>query len=280
MNYQNHLELKLITNPLGQTVVQHQYTAYPLRLSSVFRLEKANCDRAYLYLINTSPGLLAGDELNLLLHLDSNTQIYFTDQAATKVHSMPKSGTKAVVNYQIIVESDASLEFVPEPIILYQDASIEQTTIVQLHPTARLFLSEIILPGRLARSEYYQFNYYFNRLKVTDLDNNLLFADAARLLGQSNKFKHNELFTELPIIGNAIAILPDVDLSLLIAKLETNDTSQTFNIELATTILPNCNSILIRALSNKTASLKDYFTYALNSIRSLTAQSSLPYIAK
>jgi len=34
-------------------------------------------------------------------------------------------------------------------LILYTDATLEQITQVRLHPTGRLFLSEIILPGRL-----------------------------------------------------------------------------------------------------------------------------------
>lgn len=286
--YHNNLELRLKTNSSGQTVCQHQYTTYPLRLSSLFRLEGANCDhgvwaasnRAYFYLINTSPGLLAGDKLNLSLQLGRNSHLYFTDQAATKVHSMPEIGTKATVNYQIVVDQDANLEFVPEPIILYQDSVLSQQTVIRLHPTATLFISEIVLPGRLARQEYYQFNYYFNRLQVTDLEGNLLFTDAMHLLGKDNPFKHNQLFSTLPIIGNAIAVVPEVDLQLLTTKLEEYNLKFDQQLEVATTILPNCNGILIRAMANKTMSLKSYFNYALNCIRSLTAQANLPYIAK
>lgn len=280
LKYQNSLELKLKTNSSGQTICHHQYTTYPLRLSSVFRLEKVNSNRAYLYLINTSPGLLAGDELNLDLQLETHTNLYLTDQAATKVHPMPKIDTKAIVNYQILIAADASLELVPEPIILYQDSVLEQKTLIKIHATAKLFLSEIILPGRLAKQEYYDFNYYLNRLRVTDLQDNLLFTDAWRLSGQANKFASNKLFTSLPIIGNAIAVVPNIDLKLLTAKLEDNDLKLSQNLEVATTILPNCNGILIRALGNKTMELKSYFTHALNCIRTMTAQSSLPYIAK
>ncbi|MEM9509350.1 MAG: urease accessory protein UreD, partial [Cyanobacteria bacterium P01_E01_bin.35] len=79
---------------------------------------------------------------------------------------------------------------------------------------------------------------------------------------------------------NAIAVVPDIDLKLLTAKLEDNDLKLSQNLEVATTILPNCNGILIRALGNKTMELKSYFTHAINCIRTMTAQSSLPYIAK
>ena len=280
IKYKNHLELKLHQSKSSQTICQHQYTTFPLRLSSLFRLEGAGSNRAYVYLINTSPGLLAGDELNLSLQLAPQTNLYLTDQAATKVHPMPEEGSKATINYQILVDADATLELVPEPIILYRDSVLEQKTVIRLHATAKLFLSEIILPGRLAKKEYYDFNYYFNRLEVTDFNTKILFTDAIRLAGKQNKFKNNKLFTSLPIMGNAIAVLPNTDLQSLTRQLENIALADCQNIEVATTILPSNNGILIRALSNKTIQLKKYFTYALNCIRAVSNQSFLPYIAK
>jgi len=278
--YQNNLELILSYNSNQKTVCQHQYTTYPLRLSTPFYLEGEGTNRAYHYLINTSPGLLAGDELNLSLQLEANTSLYLTDQAATKAHQMPEIDAKAIVNYQIKLGQNSCLELVPEPVILYKDAALNQKTLIQIHPTARLFITEIVLPGRLAKDEYYNFKYYRNRLKVTDLSNKLLFIDATMLEGQQNKFKHNKLFASLPIMGNAIAILPNIDLNLLITQLNNLETARIDNLETAITILPNQTGILIRALSNKTIRIKQYFTQALNSIRAINNQSSLPHIPK
>ena len=278
--YKNNLELKLTLNKANQTVCQHQYTAYPLRLSSIFRLEGANTNRAYLYLINTSPGLLANDVLDFALHLTKNTDLYLTDQSATKVHPMPETETKAKVNHHIVLENNASLEFVPEPIILYQDSVLEQHTKIKLYPKARLFSTEIILPGRLAKKEYYDFDYYFNRLQIVDSTDKLIYADAIKLLGKNNLFKGNKLFTSMPIIGNAIAIFPDLDLNLLIDEIEAKLLTDTQDIEAAVTILPAENGIAIRALANKTTYLKQYFASILNCIRQMSQQTSLPYIPK
>ncbi len=280
IKYKDNLELKLKSNQSCQTISQHQYTTYPLRLSPVFRLEGAKTNRAYLYLINTSPGLLANDNLNLSLHLTENTHLYLTDQAATKVHPMPESNTKATVKYQIVVEENSSLEFIPEPVILYQDSVLEQQTNIKLHSTAQLFLTEIILPGRLAKDEYYDFNYYFNRLEIVDSADKLLYVDAIRLLGKNNPFKGNKIFTSLPIMGNAIAILPDIDFNSLIAAIESQSLSNSQNIESAITILPAENGIAFRVLANKTNDLKKYFGIILNCIRQITKQTTLPYIPK
>ena len=280
VKYQNNLELRVRSNQACQTICDHQYSSYPLRLSPIFRLEGADSERAYLYLINTSPGLLSGDELNISLQLAANSQLYLTDQAATKVHPMPEIKSKARVNSHIIVNDNASLELVPEPIILYSDSALEQNITIKLDSTARLFLSEIILPGRLAKQEYYDFDYYFNRLQVTDLKGKLLFTDAMRLMGKENPFKNNQLFAPLPILGNAIAVLPDIDLHLLTTQIENIELANCPKVEVATTILPSGNGILIRALGNKTIELKKYFKNALNYIRAITNQSSLPHIPK
>lgn len=274
IKYKHNLELNLQVNKFGQTFCQHQYTTYPLRLSPIFRLEESN--RAYLYLINTSPGLLSGDTLNLSLQLAANSNLYLTDQAATKVHPMLDSN-KAMINNQIILDAGANLELVPEPIILYQKSILEQNTTIKLHSTARLFLTEIILPGRLAKNEYYDFDYYFNRTQISDLNNKFLFIDATHLSG-NNPFKNNKLFASLPIIGNAIAIVPDTNLNLLIDTIE-NQTSN-HNLESAISILPAENGIIIRALANKTRIIKKHFIDILNCIRAITNQSLLPHIPK
>jgi urease accessory protein len=280
LSVKNHLDLKLQCNSILQTICHHQYSNYPLRLSSIFRFEGANSQRAYLYLINTSPGLLAGDELHLSLQLAPNSHLYLTDQSATKVHPMPELNLKATVDYQIVLEANSNLELVPEPIILYENSVLEQQTVIKIHPTARLFLSDIVLPGRLAKQEFYDFNYYFNRLQVKDLTDKLLFSDAMRLIGKDNPFQDNKLFSSLPIIGSAIAILPNTDLNLLIAQLKSIKSNSYQELEFATTILPSSNGILIRTLAAKTLRLKMFFTEVLSCIRSITSQSPLPHIPK
>lgn len=278
--YQNNLELNLKCDRTNKTICTHQYTTYPLRLSPIFRLDGANTNRAYLYTMNTSPGLLAKDELKISLHLENNTNLYLTDQAATKVHPMPIKHSQATVDYQIELRSQANLELVPEPIILYDDAALTQNISMKLDRTAKLFLSEIILPGRLARGEVYQFRYYFNRLNITDITGKVLFTDAMCLQGKSNVFKDNQLFAPLPIMGSAIAVYPNLDLKLLSKKLDDIQLTNFPNIESATSILPSDCGLLIRAFANKSIQLKQYFKLVLEYTRNLFNQPNLPYIPK
>jgi urease accessory protein len=276
----NNLELRLKCGSNDRSIISHEYTGHPLRLSPIFRLDDANSLRAYLYIINSSPGLLAGDNLSISLQLEANTSLYLTDQAATKVHPMPQEDAKAVTNYQIEVGENSTLEFIPEPLIFYQDATLEQTIKIKLHSTARLFLSEIILPGRLARGEFYQFRYYFNRLQINSSVGELWFKEAMCLEGKLNPFKDTNLFASLPVLGNLIVILPQTNLKLVCDRLEDRETANCLEMIVASSILPHNKGVLVRAMASNTQQIKKYIKYALNCVRHFTNQSPLPYIPK
>lgn len=276
----DNLEMRLKRDRFGQTVVTNQYTAHPLRLSGVFRLDPADSHRAYLYITNTSPGLLAEDTLSSSLQLEADTSLYLTDQSATKVHAMPVMGTQAKTDLNIEIGPGASLEFVPEPLILFADAALEQTTHIQLYPNAELFWSEIVLPGRLARGEYYEFRYYFSRLEITSIVDQLWFRDSIHLEGKHNPFKHSDLFASKPILANLIVVQPQIDLEILSEKLENLEAADCPNLIVASSVLPDRKGLLVRALASKTLEIKKYIQYALNCVRHLSNRSSLPYIPK
>ena len=274
----NNLELRLKCDRNSQTIVSHEYAAYPLSVSPVFRLDgDFDCHRAYLYVMCTSPGLLAGDEWNISLQLAANTSLYLTEQAATKVHSMPIEGTKATTNYDIEIGEGAALEFVPEPLILFADATLEQTINIKIHPTGRLCLSEIIMPGRLARGEYYQFHNYLNRLQVMSTSGELWFNDAMYLEGKLNPFTDSHLFASSPILGSLFVVLPDANLELLSASVEDLEAVNSLNMTVASSILPHGKGLVIRAIASGTQEMKSYFKYALNCVRSSSEQTPLPY---
>lgn len=271
--------LRLGCDRQAQTFVSQQYTAYPFRLSRTFRLDAENPDRAYLYLMNSSPGLFAGDQLHLGIQLDPTAQVYLTDQAATKVHTMPVPGSLAQVMYQIEVASGASLEFVPEPLILYADASLEQSIEVTLHPTGQLFLSEIVIPGRLARTEYYQFRHYFSRLRVLSPDRELIFADAMRLEGKANPFKDSLFFAPFPILATIAIVFPAIDRDQLSNQLTSAATANS-SVRVGVSPLPNCSGLWVRLMGKDVNDIKTYIRLALNRARQMNGQPALPEIPK
>ncbi|MEA5509189.1 urease accessory protein UreD [Crocosphaera sp. UHCC 0190] len=265
-NRENNLEL-ILKKSSKRTIITHQYTAQPLGISRSFYPDLTNPSRTHLYLTSTSPGLLANDTLNIAVKLENKAQLCLKEQSATKVHPMPNLGTKATVNYDIEIGEKATLEFFPEPIILFRDATLEQIIQITCHPTANLFWSEIIVPGRLARGEYYEFNYYLNRLHIRTVEGVLWAKDAMKLMGNQNQFKENNLFAFAPILGNIILILPQGNLSLLVEILEKFSLVDCPGVKIATSILPQNKGIVIRAIARGTYGFKNYLNYSLKCFR-------------
>lgn len=261
------------------TYVRRQYATYPYRLSRPLALAPADLSQVYIYIMNSSPGLLAKDNLRIALKLDAGTRLYLTDQAATKVHSMP-TGDKAKTCYDIEVGAKASLEFASEPLIFYPNSALEQSIKVLLHPTGQLFISEIIIPGRLARGEFYDFQYYFSRMEVSTLNDKLIFADTMRLDGKLNPFCHSKIFSSLPIIANLILVLPEVELKNLSTDLESFIVPGESAIAAASSHLPNCNGLIVRAMAESTGIIKSYIQHVINCVRRLSNRPDLPEIPK
>ena len=273
------LELKLSTNSTEKTIVTHQHATHPLRISSPFRLDEKDSDRAYLYLRNNSPGLFAQDKLELTLDVQADTKLYLTEQSATKAHPMGAED-KAEVNYHWQIGDRAMVEFVPEPVILYQDSALEQTTKICLSETASLFWSDIILPGRLARGESYQFRYYKHLLEVCSLTEELWFCDRLLLTGKSNRFREQQLFASHPVLGNAVVIMPNLDLNLYQEAIDNLEQEQDQHIITATSVLPDQRGIIIKVLATRSQQISRYWQAVLNVLRQLNNESQLSVIPK
>ena len=274
------LDLQIGCDRQGQSFVRRQYAAYPFRLSRCFRLDADQPRRAYLYLMNAAPGLFAGDALTLRVRLNDHSQLYLTDQAAMKVHRMPVAGSLAQLTQHISLGAETCLEYIPEPLILYAEAALQQRSHIVLHPTAQLVWSEIIVPGRLARQEWYDFRQYDSRLRVESPDGRRLFSDAMVLTGQTNPFKHQPLFAALPAIATLILVLPGVDLDPLTTRLSSFQPASDQRLEWGYSHLPNCPGLVIRAIADSASTLKAYSHFVRQQSRHLTHQPPLPEVPK
>lgn len=279
-----HLSMRLSCAGGAQdaSFIAHQYATYPFRLSGNLRLDPSDPHRVYAYIMNACPGILSGDNLQLALQVGERASLYLTDQSATKVHSRPPGGATAHQTWTMEVGANAYLEYVPEPMILFKAAALTQRMQVTLHPQGRLVLSEIIVPGRLARGEFYDFDQFQSRLRVHTPDGQLCFADNQRLTGRSNHLKHSPFIADFPIMGNFILVVPGVPLSDLTQAIQANEKILEISSELqmGQSPLPNCNGLLVRAIATRVSLLKTYRRYLLNCVRQLTNQPPLPDIPK
>lgn len=279
-----HLLMRVARSAVDhRSFMAYQYARYPFRLSNNLRLDPADPHRVYAYIMNASPGILSGDNLHLGVEVGAEASLYLTDQSATKVHSQSavqrESGASAQVTWEVKVGCGGYFEYIPEPIILFKSAALTQRMQITLQAQAQMVLSEIIVPGRMASGEFYDFEQFQSRLRMQSPDGDLLFVDNLHVLGRSNPFRRSSWLTDFPIIANFIAVVPGSDLAHLARQLERHAVAAAA-LQVCDSPLPGCNGLWIRAIATQVSALKAYQRHLLNCVRQLSGTAPLPPIPK
>ena len=142
------------------TVLAAQTVRPPLHLAKTFHEN----DWAVSLLTSPTAGLLEGDRIRLDCRVGEGARAAVLSPAACRVHAMGK-GT-AVVEQDIAVDASGCLDLWPAPLILQSGAALRQETSVRLAASASLLLTEIVMPGRVARGEAFQFSEWRSRLRI------------------------------------------------------------------------------------------------------------------
>ncbi|PID15965.1 urease accessory protein [Sporosarcina sp. P34] len=114
------------------------------------------------YLLNPGGGYLDGDRYQMKVTLGERAMLTLTTQSATKVYRTP---TEQVYQETVIrMKKDSYLEYLPDAIIAYKDASCYQKNSVYMEKGATLLYAEILTPGWSPEGE--KFSYEMLRLKT------------------------------------------------------------------------------------------------------------------
>ena len=100
------------------------------------------------------------------------------------------------------------------------------------------------------------------------------------LKGKENLFPHHDLFASFPVLGNAIAIMPHLEIDLLKSTLDNLESNNLSELVAAVSVLPHNKGVVIKALASKTQSVKSYWDLVLKVLRKLNRQSPLPKVPK
>ncbi|WP_284644628.1 urease accessory protein UreD [Paenibacillus silviterrae] len=164
----------------GATQLDRHMQSYPLKLAKTFAFGR----QLGVYLMDASPGILAGDRYELKWEFGENSQVLLTNQSYTKVHPARTSpGAEARPSEQhqrFALRSGAYVEYMPEPLMLYKDAVFDSETVIELEQGSHLLWSEVLCPGRTHRGEQFDYELYQSRLSVF-LQEELIYSARQRI---------------------------------------------------------------------------------------------------
>jgi urease accessory protein len=159
----------------GTTRLTHLYQRDPLRV--LFPVPAAG-DPTLAVLLTTSGGLVAGDRLDIDVHLATGAAAHVTASAAEKVYR--SLGPTTTIRQSLSVGAGAALEFLPLETILFDGSRLCRETTVELGQGAAFLGGDILVFGRHARGERFTRGFLREVWQVRR-DGRLVWGDALHL---------------------------------------------------------------------------------------------------
>ncbi len=163
----------------GRTRLTHCRTRPPLLVQQALYPDEAAPDMAHVFLANPTGGLLQNDRHCIAVSVGAGARAHVTTQSATKVYTMPEGVAEQRV--RLDVAAGGYLEYLPDPLIPYRDASLEQEVEIACEPGGALLFSDVITPGRVAMGESFRFRRISNRLTVRGQSGRPVYLEAFNL---------------------------------------------------------------------------------------------------
>jgi urease accessory protein len=152
----------------GVTRLVKSHINPPLLVQRALYLDPALPDMAFVYLVNSTAGILQGDRLRVDVEVAEGAKAHLTTPSATKIFAMPNGA--AHQETQMTVGNGAYLEYLPDQIIPFSGARFSQSTSITVAPDATLIYGEIISPGRVDRGETLAYDCLKSRLAINGSD--------------------------------------------------------------------------------------------------------------
>jgi urease accessory protein len=124
-------------------------------------------------------GILQGDQLRIEVTLGAGAQLRLETQSATRLYAMPNGEASGEVS--LTLGPKAFLEYVPDPLIPYANASYRQESTWVVDESATLIVGEVVTAGREACGERAMYRRVESNLDARRPTGQSLFRDACLL---------------------------------------------------------------------------------------------------
>lgn len=143
----------------------------PLTVQRPFYPEQDTC---HVYLLHPPGGIVGGDELELIINSEQNSQALITTPGATKFYR--SSGKTAQFKQTLNLADNASLEFLPLENIYFPGALVNAQCDIHLKNNSQLIYWETHCFGRPANNELFDTGNVIIKLNIYD-ENGLMLSD-------------------------------------------------------------------------------------------------------
>lgn len=168
--FHGQLSLRAEHRPDGVTAIGAQAFRAPFHVSKPYW--DADTRTLLVQVVNPTAGILSGDRLESVVEVAEGAALLLTTPSASRVFRM-RSG-EAVSTQRFHVEEGGWLEVMPEPIVPHRGSVFRQRTELLVAPGGAAFYADLLLPGRVAHGEAWEWERLLLELEVRRGDELLL----------------------------------------------------------------------------------------------------------
>ena len=141
-----YLRLGFELDPRGKSILRDLDRRVPLIAQQELYFDEAMPEMPCLYILSSGGPNVDGDRYQQDITVRKDAFAWVSTGAATKLAEMRYNYSGMIQN--IVLEENAYLEFMPEPVIPCKHTRFISDTRLNVHPTATVFYSEIYMGGR------------------------------------------------------------------------------------------------------------------------------------
>jgi urease accessory protein len=232
----------------GRTRVVREFARAPFHVSGSLDHDPMD-GAATVYVQSPTGGVAQGDRRAIDVSVGSGAVAHVSTASATKVYSMDTNYGQADVS--LSVADGGHLDYVPGATILHADARFCQSLTLDVAPGGSAVLGEVVVPGRLARGEAFEFERYYSRVRVRGPED-LLVEDATHLSGDRPS-RVPGVLGDAAVYGTLFVVAPAADAPTL-----SDAIHDCLDVDLAgATHLPNGAGVLVRALGETAVAVRE-----------------------
>jgi urease accessory protein len=168
-----------IESRAGRSALTHRLHQGPLRVQKALYPEgDAVCQ---LLILHPPAGIAGGDQLTLITDVGAGAHAQITTPGAGKWYR--SKGPQATQDIHLSVAAGGMLEWLPQEVIVFDQAQAQATTIVSLAEGARAIGWDIVCLGRRASGEQFASGTFRQRLRLQRPDGQPLWQESMHLNG-------------------------------------------------------------------------------------------------
>ncbi|PTD09517.1 putative urease accessory protein ureD-like protein [Fusarium culmorum] len=161
--------------PAGESGLEAMTYQYPLKLISP--APSSNQPSTLVFLLSYGGGLVAGDGINLTVHVKPEAKLSIATQGHTKIFKSPTADVITSQNLEVTIDNNASMCLLPDPVQPFEDSVYAQKQIFKLQQQASLCLLDWVTQGRVSRGENWSFRKWSGRNEIWLQDPEMTSAD-------------------------------------------------------------------------------------------------------